>query len=62
MTFKTAAKSFGNGLLNTATVLHNSGLNTRITAIDVEIDALQKQIDVLNAEKSNLTDQRLEYV
>jgi len=50
MTFKTAMSSVGNGLLTTATVLHNSGLRTRINEIDEEIKKLQE-------EKSRLEDQ-----
>jgi hypothetical protein len=59
MTFKTAAKSFGNGLLTTATVLHNSGLSTRISEIDQEIEPLQRRIDELNQERQNLIDSRI---
>jgi hypothetical protein len=59
MTFKTAAASFGNGLLTAATVLHNSGLSTRISEIDTEIEDLQAQIEQLQEERSNLEANRI---
>jgi chaperonin cofactor prefoldin len=59
MTFKTAAKSVGNGLLTATTVLHNSGLQTRINAIDEELETLQAQVDKLKEERSNLEAQQI---
>ena len=59
MTVKSAAKSFGNGLLTGVAVLHNSGLSTRINEIDTEIETLQARIDVLKEERSNLDAQRI---
>lgn len=50
MTFKSAMSSVGNGLLVTATVLHNSPVQTRISEINEEMQKLQD-------EKTRLEDQ-----
>jgi hypothetical protein len=50
MTFKSAAKSFGSGLLTTATVLHNSPINTRIAEIDEQMEKLQEEKTRLEAD------------
>lgn len=47
MTFKSAAKSFGNGLLTTATVLHNGPINARIAELDAQMKELQEEKDRL---------------
>lgn len=54
MTFKTAAKGFGNGLLTTATILANSGIQTQITEIDVEIAELEKKLEELKSNRAEL--------
>lgn len=54
MTFKTVASRVGNAVVDTATVLHNSGLSTRISEIDTEIETLQNRLDVLNDERNRV--------
>lgn len=61
MSFKTAAKSIGNGLLTGATAIHNSGLQTRIDEIDLEIEELKQQIDRLWEERLNLDAQLINH-
>lgn len=43
MTFKTAAKNFGNGLLTATTAIHNSSLQTQINELDEQIAELQER-------------------
>jgi hypothetical protein len=59
MTLKTAAKSVGNGLLTATTVLHNSGLQTRINEIDEEIQRKQIEIEALQEERFNLDSRKI---
>lgn len=59
MTIKTAAGRFGNALLDTATVLHNSGLSTRISEIDTEIETLQNRLDVLKEERDRVANAKI---
>lgn len=54
MTLKTAAASFGNGLLAIGSAMHNGALQGRIDEIDAEVAVLQEQIDELQKERANL--------
>lgn len=56
MTFKSAMSSLGNGLLTTATVLSNSGIQTQIDEINLEITATEKKLQELRDQKSSLQD------
>lgn len=59
MTLKSAAKSFGSGLAITATVLHNSPLNTEIAEIDLELEELNKKRAELEVRKAELENRRI---
>lgn len=59
MTVKTAAKSFGNGILNAATAVHNATIDNQITQIDSEMDALRSQMARLEESRTKLTSQKI---
>jgi outer membrane murein-binding lipoprotein Lpp len=52
---KSAAKKAGNGFLTGLCIIADAQNQTRINQIDVEVQALQEQIDRLNEERSSLS-------
>jgi predicted nuclease with TOPRIM domain len=54
MTFKTAAKSVGNGLLNGLGAIADAQTRNRIEEIDTEMSELQEQLDQLQEERDRL--------
>lgn len=59
MTFKSAAKSLGNGLLSATTAIHNASIQNQITEIDSEMDALTKQLTRLEENRTKLDAQKI---
>lgn len=54
MTVKTAAKRFGNGLLDCASAMHNAGIQNQINEIDDETKALRQQLTRLEEKRAEL--------
>jgi peptidoglycan hydrolase CwlO-like protein len=61
MTFKTTMSKIGTGLMTTAAVLSNSGIQTQIDEIDTEISDLEKKLTELREDKTRLESRLIKY-
>lgn len=61
MTFKSAMSNIGNGLLTGATVLSNSGIQTQIDEVDIEIKMLEEKLTIAREKKTELKNRLIAY-